>query len=45
MKDVMGEMGYEKKGREEEVLNVVGDKWKLKDGECVVRREKEECCK
>ena len=44
LKDVIAQMPYHKKATQEELLNLLPHKWKLKHPECVLTRQKEESC-
>ena len=44
LNDVIAQMPYHKKATQEELLNLLPHKWKLKHPECVLTRQKEESC-
>lgn len=44
LNDVIAQMPYHKKATQEELLNQLPHKWKLKHPECVLTRQKEESC-
>ena len=44
LNDVIAQMPYHKKATQEELLNLLPHKWKLKHPECVLARQKEESC-
>lgn len=44
LNDVIAQMPYHKKTTQEELLNLLPHKWKLKHPECVLTRQKEESC-
>ena len=44
LNDVIAQMPYHKKATQEEFLNLLPHKWKLKHPECVLTRQKEESC-
>lgn len=44
LNDVIAQMPYHKKATQEELLNLLPHKWKLKHPECVLTEQKEESC-
>ena len=44
LNDVIAQMPYHKKATQEELLDLLPHKWKLKHPECVLTRQKEESC-
>lgn len=44
LNDVIAQMPYHKKATQEELLNLLPHKWKLKHPECVLTKQKEESC-
>lgn len=44
LNNVIAQMPYHKKATQEELLNLLPHKWKLKHPECVLTRQKEESC-
>lgn len=44
LNDVIAQMPYHKKATQEELLNLLPHKWKLKHPECVLTSQKEESC-
>ena len=44
LNDVIPQLPYHKKATQEELLNLLPHKWKLKHPECVLTRQKEESC-
>lgn len=44
LNDVIAQMPYHKKATQEELLNLLPHKWKLKHPECVLTRQKEKSC-
>ena len=44
LNDVIAQMPYHKNATQEELLNLLPHKWKLKHPECVLTRQKEESC-